>query len=134
MPRLSCWFIKASLIYLALGFTFGALLLAHKGLSLYPPLWSTLPLHMEFLLVGWMLQLAFGVAFWILPRFGKGAPRGNLRLAWASFLLLNMGVWLVSAGSLAGFNSLSIAGRLADATGAAIFVLASWRRIRPFIA
>ena len=34
MPRLSVWFIRLSLIYLALGFTFGGLLLLNKGLPL----------------------------------------------------------------------------------------------------
>jgi hypothetical protein len=31
MPRLSVWFVRAALVYLALGFTCGALLLAHKA-------------------------------------------------------------------------------------------------------
>ena len=57
------------MLYLALGMTVGALLLFHKGIPLHPALWRWLPPHLEFLLVGWTLQLAMGVAFWILPRF-----------------------------------------------------------------
>ena len=38
-----------------------------------------------------MVQLAFGVAYWILPR-QRGAGRGNERLAWTVLLLLNLGV------------------------------------------
>ena len=79
MPRLSAWFIRASLIYLLLGFAFGALILAQKGISYYPLVWNLFPIHMEFLLIGWFAQLAMGVAFWILPRFSSGQPRGNVK-------------------------------------------------------
>jgi hypothetical protein len=84
VPRLSCWFIRASLLYLAVGFTLGALLLVHKGIPLHPALWRMLPPHLECLLLGWTLQLALGVAFWILPRFPQG-PDGNEALAWWAF-------------------------------------------------
>ena len=60
MPRLSIWFIRSALIYLALGFTFGALLLANKGFPIIPEIWRLLPAHIELLLVGWTLQLAMG--------------------------------------------------------------------------
>ncbi len=56
MPRLSQWIIRTAFIYLLLGFTFGALLLAHKGVPLHPALWSWLPAHIEFLLMGWIVQ------------------------------------------------------------------------------
>jgi hypothetical protein len=35
MPRLSCWFIRASLAYLIAGFTLGALMLTLKALAQY---------------------------------------------------------------------------------------------------
>ena len=69
MPRLSQWYIRSAFIYLFLGFTIGALLLANKGIPLHPALWGWLPIHIEFLLIGWLLQLILGMAFWILPRF-----------------------------------------------------------------
>lgn len=96
MPRLSIWFIRAALIYLAVGFTFGALLLANKGFPISPQLWRLLPAHIELLLVGWTLQLAMGVAFWILPRIR--ATRGVVRPAWAAFALLNGGLLAGGAG------------------------------------
>jgi hypothetical protein len=36
---LSRWFIRASLVYLALGFTFGGLMLFNKGVPLSVRLW-----------------------------------------------------------------------------------------------
>ena len=57
MPQWSQWYIKLSFGYLLLGFTAGALLLAHKGQPLHPALWSLLPartlsVHIEWLLIG----------------------------------------------------------------------------------
>ncbi len=130
MPRLSCWFIRAALVHLALGFTLGALLLWNKGLPLHPLLWLLLPAHIEFLLLGWTVQLALGVAFWILPRFQTS--RGNIRPAWLSFVLLNVGVWLVGlAPFLPQLPWLTLAGRTAEAGSALAFTWHAWPRIKP---
>ena len=132
MPRLSCWFVRASLVYLALGFTFGSLLLSNKAFPFYPAMWSLLPAHMEFLLVGWTVQLTLGVAYWILPRFGQGPPRGNEALARSTFLLLNLGVCLVIAPAVVSLSWLVPVGRLFEACAALIFLIAVWRRVKPF--
>jgi len=132
MPRLSCWFVRASLVYLAVGFTLGALLLANKGLNFYPLLWIDLPVHMEMLLVGWLVQLAIGVAFWILPRLPQGPPRGNETLVWLAFALLNLGVGLVIAQTVLGVQGLAWAGRASEIGGVLAFVAGTWQRIRPF--
>jgi hypothetical protein len=132
MPRLSCWFIRASLVYLALGFTLGAILLAVEGLDLGPSIRGVLPVHMEMLLVGWLVQLALGVAFWILPRFLWGAPRGNETLIWLAFWLINLGIGGVIAETLFGVPGLAFAGRMAEVGGVLAFVIGTWRRVRPF--
>src|SRR5574341_2114146 len=129
MPRLSVWFVRASLLYLLLGFAFGALILAEKGVSYYPPVWNLFPVHIEFLLIGWLAQLAMGVAFWILPRFGLGAPRGNVRLIWISFVLVNAGV-LISALQLWSPVVILI-GRVSEVAAGIIFAVGSWRRVKP---
>jgi len=51
--------------------------------------------HVEFLLIGWTVQLTMGVAFWILPRFEGGTSRGAVGYAWLAFVLLNAGVIFV---------------------------------------
>ncbi len=132
MPRYSVWAVRAALLYLALGFTLGALLLFHKGIPISGALWAVLPLHIEALLVGWTVQLAIGVAFWILPRFRKPPKRGNERLAWLSFGLLNLGVWLVGLGPLlAPTGPLVLGGRLAEVLAGIAFVLHAWPRVKP---
>ncbi|HEU5041749.1 MAG TPA: hypothetical protein VFT84_13045 [Gemmatimonadales bacterium] len=126
MPRLSVWMIRTALLHLALGFLIGALLLARRSLppSAFLPLLR--PLHAELLLLGWTVQLAMGVAFWILPRFRTGPERGREWPAWLAYVLLNLGV-LATGTALAAF-----AGRALEATAAAAFAWHAWPRIKPF--
>ena len=130
MPRLSVWFIRLSLVYLALGFTFGGLLLLNKGLPISPLTWRLLPAHIEFVLFGWTVQLVMGMAFWILPRFPHPPVRGDERLAWAALLLLNIGVGLLGLSVLVTSSWLTLLGRLAEAFGVLAFALHAWPRIK----
>lgn len=132
MPRLSCWFIRAALIYLATGFTLGALMLSDKGAASFPWIWKWLPVHMELLLAGWMVQLAMGMAFWILPRFTQGAPRGNESLVWLGFALFNLGIGLVVADKVFDVQGLAAVGRMVEVGGVLLFVNGLWRRVKPF--
>lgn len=130
MPRLSCWFIRSALFHLALGFTFGGLLLFHKGIPLHPALWRLLPAHIEFVLFGWTVQLVMGVGFWIFPRFRRS--RGNVTPAWLAFWLLNAGVWLAGIGPALGAPAIVLLlGRLAEAIAVAAFAMHAWPRIKP---
>lgn len=128
MPRLSCWYVRAALIYLATGFTLGAVMLANKALGAWPWAWRLLPLHTEFLLVGWTLQLAMGVGFWIMPRFG--GSRGREGLAWAAWWLINVGVLWGAVALWAGWPSLWL-GRVLELSGVAFYAAHVWPRIKP---
>lgn len=130
MPRLSVLYIRAALIYLMLGFTFGAAMLWHKGVPLHPMIWRLLPAHIEFLLIGWTVQLVFGVAFWILPRFYTN--RGETRPAWLAFYLLNVGIWMVGVAPALGLQGIvPLLGRVAELGAAIAFALHAWPRIKP---
>src|SRR5688572_702904 len=100
MPRLSCYAIRTALLQLLLGGTIGGLLLANKAVSFWPWLWSLRTTHIHLMLVGWTMQLAFGVAFWILPRISAHGERGRESLACLTYLALNAGVAGATAGSL----------------------------------
>ncbi|MGE5072392.1 MAG: hypothetical protein ACM3MF_03115 [Anaerolineae bacterium] len=131
MPKLAVWFVRACLVYLLIGFTLGALMLAQLGVFFGPPMLIFLPIHMEFLLVGWLVQLAMGVAFWIFPRFGLGLPhsRGNEALIWASFWLLNTGLCVFVLE--VWFPGMLLVGRIAEVSAVVIYGLGTWRRIKP---
>jgi hypothetical protein len=127
---MSVWSIRAALLYLIAGFTFGALMLTNKGLPISPLVWRLLPIHMEFLLVGWLVQLAMGVAYWILPRFRQ--QRGNSQAALAAFVLLNVGIWLAAlGGALAVPAWTALVGRLAEVGAAVAFAVHAWPRVKP---
>ncbi len=132
MPRLSVWFVRAALLYLALGLTLGMLLLWNKGIPLDPQVWRLLPAHIEFLLLGWTVQLALGVAFWILPRWQT--QRGDVRPAWLAFGLLNAGIWcVVLAGWLSLPGWVTTLGRVGEAAAAGAFALHAWPRVKPWV-
>ena len=123
MPRISRWFLRAALLYLALGFTLGAVLLWNKGLPIAASIPRLLPAHMEFLLVGWTIQLVMGVALWIFPRFGAGPAARRDEFGWAAFVLLNAGVLLVAMGA-------ALPGRTLEVLAAATFGFHIWTRVR----
>jgi hypothetical protein len=133
MPKLSVWFVRTALVYLAIGFALGAVLLIDSGLQLGIPASRLLPAHIEFLLSGWMVQLALGVAFWILPRFRVGPERGREEMAWVSYVLLNIGVVMAAAGAIIGLPALvpSI-GHAVQALAAGAFALHAWPRVKVF--
>jgi hypothetical protein len=132
MPRLTRWSTRAALLYLLAGFSVGALILADKGLRLNPGIWRLLPLHIEFLLLGWTAQLALGVAYWILPRIEGGRPREAF--AWAALGLLNLGTAAAGLGaSLAPAGWAAPLGRALELAAAAAFAYHAWPRVRPVI-
>ena len=134
MPGLSVWMVRLSLVHLVAGSGLGALLLASRDLprlaGIGGGLWGFRNVHLETLLVGWMVQLALGVAFWILPRVGGERPRPLLAVAGAA--LLNAGVLAAAAGGAWEAEAWAVAGRSAEAAGALLFGVHAWPRVLRF--
>jgi hypothetical protein len=133
MPSVSVWFIRSALLYLLAGYSIGALLLTAKGVGVPAPLvvWRWLPVHFELLLVGWLVQLVMGVAYWIFPRIGMTPQaRGREGLAWLALALLNGGLWLDCFGTLRQESFFSVAGRIAEVLSAACLAATIWARTR----
>jgi cbb3-type cytochrome oxidase subunit 1 len=132
MPNLSVWCIRIALLYLGVGFTLGTLLLSASGFGLPLTVPRLRPLHAEILSIGWMVQLAFGVAYWILPRLPGNRPRGREQLAWLSLTLLNAGVLAVGLGQVLNApTGVLVRGRTAEALALLAFALHAWLRARP---
>lgn len=127
MPALSVWAVRLALIHLVLGTAMGSALLAAKAVALPPGLWALRAWHVEALLVGFAVQLAVGVAYWILPRVrpSENAQPERLRrpMAVLAVVLLNAGVLLVGGG-------LAVTGRVCETAGAAAFAVHIWPRVR----
>lgn len=137
MPRLSLWLVRTALIWLGIGQTLGGLILANKGVPLLPWLWTLRSSHIHILLIGWTVQLAFGVAFWILPRLGGGS-RGNERLVALCYATLNLGVLLAALHdpltSLVGLDALwplPVLTGLCYVVAAAAFLIHAFPRVLP---
>jgi hypothetical protein len=138
MPRLSQYFVKSALICLAIGFTIGGLILASKATPVISGLvWLWFPAHIVLLLNGWLIQLAMGVSYWILPRI-EGSNRGRIRWAWASFFALQTGLILVILSLLQMWwppaAPLFAPGVLFQAIAVGLFVVHAWPRVRPAFA
>lgn len=130
MPKLSVWFVRASLIYMGFGFLFGSLILHHKGVPIYPWTWKLLNPHIELMIYGWTMQFVMGIAFWILPRFTGKERYGKTHLGWWSFALLNGGLWLAILDVFAP-GKLVMPGRVLILGAVAFFVVMMWPRVKP---
>lgn len=120
--------VRLSLLHLALGATLGTVLMAAKGGSASPGAWRLLPVHRELLLMGWLLQMAGGVGWWILPR--RGGSRGPAVVARSACGLLNLGVAAVAVAGVAALPALAAAGRAAELTAVVLLAVGLWPRVR----
>ena len=122
---------RLALLYFLVGITLGGLVLINKAVPFDFRIWFLLPLHIEFLLMGWIVQLVFAVAYWIFPRFRFEPKRGSAGFAWAALGLLNAGVWLVSLTSLLAPIPWLMLGRLLEVAAVLLFAYQLWLRTKP---
>lgn len=136
MPTLSRWCVRAALAYLVAGMAMGSWMLiiqARKGHGLGAP-WPAL--HAHLLLVGFLLLLVFGVAFWMFPKVA--GQRTGRDVGWVAFALLNAGLLLrVLAEPLAdsgrgarAWNVLLAGAALLPTLAVVAFAVAIWPRVR----
>jgi len=121
MPSLSVFMIRLSLAFFLCGVTLGALLLADKGLAMMPWLWPWRWAHIALSLNGWLLNLVFGTAYWILPRNVSGEERGRPSTTILAVVMLNTGIVLSILFPLPGM--------LIQLGGCGLFVYQLWSRI-----
>ena len=129
MTRASMIIVRLSLAYLVVGTTIGSLLLGLKGWPVVNDLLVLRPLHFEFLLFGWMVQLAIGVASWILPKI---ASRSGTTALTASVVLLNAGIWSAALGDTVDLAVLLFTGRALQMAAIGTFAWYIWPRVRSF--
>ncbi|MGH7499440.1 MAG: hypothetical protein ACREL3_11400, partial [Gemmatimonadales bacterium] len=93
MPRLTRWLIRAAMLYLVAALALGIIM--QSPFAAQSPLTRAIwPAYLHLLVVGWLTQLIFGVAYWMFPRYSAEQPRGSERLGWAALVLLNVGLVL----------------------------------------
>ena len=121
------WFLKGSLLWLALS------VLVAVAMALDPMLTVYRTAHLHMALLGFVTQMIYGVALHVVPRF-FGHPLVHRRLAEWQFWLAQAGLALMVTGFVARINgavsaaawTLGIGGTL-SAAAALAFVLGLWR-------
>jgi hypothetical protein len=127
--------VKSGFLSLTVGLLLEALLARPAG---FLPELPDAALHLgaiHLFTVGWLLQLISGVAFWMFPRHPTAPPRGDERLGWGGFALLNAGLALRLGGEAwrLGWGGPSWPLELAallQLVAVALLVLLLWPRIR----
>lgn len=94
MPSITRLFIKTSLLYLVAAFLAGLLLTLRAMVTLPAVVDGLSPVYFHLFMVGWVMQLIVGVAYWMFPKWSKLLPRGHDALALATYWLLNLGLVL----------------------------------------
>ncbi len=133
MPRLSAWFVRAALIYLAAGLTLGMLLLANKGVLFYPPTVAAAG-HAHRVSAG-RLDGTVGAGRRLLDSAAladaarrRAARLGGLRAAQPA------GIWCVVLTPWLGLPASVLSlGRACEAAAAAAFALHAWPRVKPWV-
>jgi hypothetical protein len=146
MPLLVRLYVKTAFTYLMAGFILMALSAVDRWLNLGRWLSVAYVTQLHLLVVGWLSQLAAGVAYWMFPRLPRevrlggpaGSPRGPQWLAWAAYTCLNVGLLLRLAAEpffmmggprwLAALLALS---GVLQVAAVLLFGWLIWARIRP---
>lgn len=127
MALVSVWYVRAALVHFLLGVTAGAWQLA-ATIDLLPDLSLLVrPIHIELLLLGWLVQLAVGVATWILPFSGSVSSDKRFWSAWSA---LNGGILLVVVGTLTDAAVLKVLGRGGEVAAGLLLVWGLWARLQ----
>ncbi len=132
--------MRASMVWLLAGAVGGAVMMAD---AYVPGTWRVwiAPTHGHMLFVGWLVQFALGVAYWLLPRRRTPTAPLGYREQWgfAAMLALNAGLLarmvaepMERAGHAAMWTSLTLTlSGLVQLAAFTIFAVQLWPRLSP---
>jgi hypothetical protein len=134
MPGVTRWLVRAAILYLVAALVLGIAMQLPLAARV-PALGVLWPTYLHLLVVGWLSQLIFGVAYWMFPRYSAERPRGSEALGWVTVGSLNAGLllrvvaepWRAISGR--GSGVLVVAGVL-QAVAALAFAANTWPRVR----
>jgi Trk-type K+ transport system membrane component len=128
MPILTRWFVKTALVYLVAALVLGIA---------QPHVPTAGPVYVHLLVVGWITQVIFGVAYWMFPRDTRDAPRGDDWLAIASYVCLNAGLVLRVVAEpvyplhpTPGWGRALVLSAVLQWLGGMAFVVNTWGRVK----
>jgi hypothetical protein len=126
MPVLSRYMIRIAFLNLWLGFGLATLLMVRKARPdmLDSSVATWILAHVDLLLVGWMVQLSMGVAYWILPHLPNTlTERGRYPFALSAVVLVNAGVWGYTMGIIGDVGLAEVLGLICQFAGVLAFAV-----------
>lgn len=137
MPPQTRWHIKSAFVYFAAAMTLGVFLSLGAVMQISRWIAYLSPVFVHLIMVGWVTQMIIGVIFWMFPIVNRAKPRGSEGLAWATYVLLNIGLILrvlceplnaANPGGLWGWGL--VASAVFQWLAAVFFVYNSWPRVK----
>ena len=137
MPAITRRFLATAAALLLLGIGIGLVLLVRRELGGVWPHPGLVSAHTHLILVGAVIQLIIGTAWWLFPRPAREepqAPESMVRLAWWCLTLGTLSRAGAESGPAIGLGAwplVAVTGGLLQAAGLAAAVTALRRRVRP---
>jgi hypothetical protein len=125
------------MLYFLCGFVLGGVLLTMHGWKHQALVGVLQPVYWHLLVVGWLMQCIFGVAYWMFPPFSKDQLQRSETLGWFTYGALNLGLLLrtvvepwhgLSPG--AGVGWLLVLSAVLQVAAVWVFVINTWGRVR----
>jgi hypothetical protein len=99
-----------------------------------PALAAAWPTYLHLMVVGWLTQLVFGVAFWLFPRYSAERPRGSERIGWAVYWMVNAALVLRLGAepfrSVAAARPVLLVSAALHLAAVALFIANTWPRLK----
>lgn len=131
MPFISTIFIRWSMVQLAIASTIGLILIVAKAYGEFSWWWQFRSLHTEGMWLGWIINLVFGTAWWIMPkRLDFPDKYGFVSFAWLSFVFMQID-WLYRVFIDPVTAPMFI--RLTPLVAVICFVIGIWPRLKHII-
>lgn len=131
MPALTRRFLATAAAMLLLGVAVGFLMLVRRDLGVAGPTRGMISAHTHLLLVGGVIELIIGTAWWLFPRPARALPAAAILAVEAAWWLLTGGTLVRGVGEIGGWPLASLAGGAAQLLGLIAAILGLRHRVVP---
>lgn len=137
MPPITRWLVRGALVCLVAALALGTLVATVPVAEMPPVVGALGPTWVHLLVVGWLTQLAFGVALWMFPRATPEVARWSSPASvvaavslWIGLALRVLGEPGVALAPGSAWGWVLVASAVLQTVAAVAFVAAIWPRVR----